>query len=345
MRPTHRADNPGFNYYGRWQRGSTAITINSGSLVEFAYTGHACTLLFDVEGFAQFPAIFVQVDSGPVHKTTLSRTVCSVAVTPAHNGVFDGCPPSPAVCSDGHIVRWWVGTHSLYLMPEAGRQWTTLVGGCKFRGVALAPAASLLALPYGARQIEFLGDSLTQGLRLLYTGVDDDTGQQLPYANWPQLVADLLGLKPVVTGFGGQGIGTPGTCGVPPAGLAFPYVHAGARWVAPVPPEIVVVYQATNDGLKPADFQAGYAAFLAQIRACYPMAELVAICPHNQSRYVEAIRQSATGMHEARVHALDYAAGVIAPADTVDGCHLNPGGAVKLAIRVATDLQRLRATR
>lgn len=50
------------NLYGRWGGDRTVHTINSGALVEFAYAGRNCTLVFDVEGFTQHPAILVQVD-------------------------------------------------------------------------------------------------------------------------------------------------------------------------------------------------------------------------------------------------------------------------------------------
>lgn len=342
--PTHNANHDAFGYYGRWQRGQVAVSINSGALVEFAYTGHRCDLRFDVDGFTQYPAIFVQADNGPVARTTLSSEVSTVVVRAPYNGVFGGQAPSAHVCSACHLVRWWVASHSLYQTPAAGRQWTTLVGGCRFKGVTLEEAGELVPLPYGARQIEFLGDSLTQGLRLLYTGKDADTDQQVPDANWPQITADLLGMKPVVTGFGGQGLTTPGTCGAPPAGLAFLWVCAGAPWAPAVQPEVVVIYQGTNDPVAAPLFQESYAPFLRLVREAYPAARILAICPHHQGRYAGAIGDAVSRVRDPRTHFLDYSAGVIAPEDTADGCHLNPGGAVRLGVRVATDVRRLGAT-
>ena len=81
---TPDAANPGFNYYGRWQRGATAVTINSGAFVEFAYTGGACTLIFDVRGFSRFPAIFVQADSAPIRAIRLSANMSRVIITPEY---------------------------------------------------------------------------------------------------------------------------------------------------------------------------------------------------------------------------------------------------------------------
>lgn len=335
--PTHPATHPCFNYYGRWHIDEMAITINSGSQVEFLYRGNDCALVFDVEGMAYYPAVFVQVDNGPMVKTTLSTDVHTIPVTPSYNAVPGDQPPSAEVSSRYHLVRMWVAANSLYLTELTGKGWTTLVGGCRFAGIAL-PDGELLPLHYHRRQIEFIGDSITQGLRLLYTGVDIDTGLQLPYANWPQYVADLLGMKPVVTGFGGHGLTSTGTCGVPPAAQSFPYVYAGAQWSPPVEPEMVVIYHGTNDAVPAEDFEQKYAAYLAMVRAAYPSALIFAVCPHNVTRYAGAIENAVHAQRDAKIKFLDYSTGVIAVQETCDGCHLNPGGAVALGSRLAKDI-------
>ncbi len=324
---TKDAASPEFNYYGRWQRGKVAVTINSGAFVEFSYTGRECSLVFDVKGFTQFPAIFVQSDSGTVSRTTLAANVSSVSVTPDLKGV-----------GLRHLVRFWVAAHSLYLTPAAGKQWETLDGGCRFLGVKLANG-ELVPLPYGKEQIEFLGDSITQGLRLLYNGKDDNTGQQEPFVNWPQLTAEKLFVKPIVTGFGGQGLSTPGTCGAPSANEAFSFVFKAVPWRPPVQPRAVVIYQGTNDGIPAPAFQDAYYTYLQTIRQAYPAALILAVCPHGKGNYASAIQAAVRQMADARIAFLDYSSGVIATKETSDGCHLNRDGAVRLAARVTKDLQ------
>ena len=147
-------------------------------------------------------------------------------------------------------------------------------------------------------------------------------------------------MTPVVTGFGGQGLITSGTCGAPPATLAFPWVCEGMPWVPAVQPELVVVYQGTNDPGTPL-FAERYLPFLKLVREWYPATRIFAVVPHNQGRHAEAIKSAVGKMCDARIHFLDYATGVLALADTSDGCHLNPGGAVRLGVRVATDIRRL----
>ena len=333
---THDAASPGFNYYGRWRIDRTAISINSGALVEFAYTGNSCVLLFDVKGFTHYPAIFVQVDNGSVAKTTLSRDVNAVSVTPLYNTLPKDSPPFAVVSGRPHIVRFWIGTHSLYQTDATGKQWTTLEGGCRFVGVTLV-GGRLIPIPYASRQIEFLGDSITQGLRLLYTGTDDDTAQ-IPHSNWPQYVADMLGMRPVVTGFGGQGLTTTGTCGAPPADEAFPYVYDGVKWEPLVKPKVVVIYHGTNDEVSPQEFETCYTTYLATVIRAYPSARIFAVCPHDKTQYAAAIGNAVASLEDRKILFLDYSSDVLSPDDTCDGCHLNPGGAVALAIRFANDI-------
>ncbi|MBL9215379.1 MAG: hypothetical protein JNG83_07885 [Opitutaceae bacterium] len=336
---THDAAHPGFNYYGRWHAGRTAVTVNSGALVEFAYTGDSCVLAFDVAGMGHFPGIFVQVDNGPVERTLLSAGVSTVRVKPPFNTRPQGTPPHAVPSSRHHLVRFWVATHSLYRTPALGTQWTTLEGACRFAGADLA-GGDLVPLPYQENQIEFLGDSHTQGLRLLYTGTEDDIGNQRPYAAWPQLVADLLGLKPVVTGFGGQGLTTAGTSGAPPAIQAFPFVHAGAPWQPVVRPRVVVIYQGANGSAPPGEFGTLYADYLRVVRGAYPEAVIFAVCPHHRPHYAPAIRDAVAAQRDRRMLFLDYSTGVISRDEAADDpqAHLNPGGAVRMATRLAADI-------
>ena len=333
----YEASNPGFNYYGRWHVAGIATTLNSGALVEFAYTGSACKLDFDVTGFTFFPAVFVQVDNGPVSQATLSASAAQVEVRPQFNEFPIGSPPFANISSKHHLVRFWIAANSLYQTQAAGTQWSGLNGGCQFIGASIRDGG-LMRLPYATRQIEFLGDSITQGLRLLYTGEDDDTNLQRPYMNWPQLVADLLGSKPIVNGFGGQGLTIEGTCGVPVAQNAFPFIYNDIRWRPPVKPLVAVIYYGVNDSVSTSEFGGLYSTYLSTVTSAYADARIFAICPHGKPDYASAIQKAAATF--PKVLFLDYSLGIISGDETCDGCHLNPGGAVKLAATLAADIQK-----
>jgi len=341
---THQADHPGFRYIGRWHLGCPTVTLNSGSILEFVFPGTTCELVFDVDDMTQFPDFMIQIDDGPLVRHRLDAAIASIRLT-AEN------VPESAKSHAGywHMVRCWT-----IIASADPNQWKTLNGGCKFVGIRCeSPDAVLPPLPSPLSTIEFLGDSITQSLRLLYNGLDGwdtrdlQTGlihewrssqdHQHPVLNWPWQAAKLLGVYPIVTGFGGQGLTHIGTIGAPPAIQAFPYAYAGTPWRPSIEPQAVVIYHGTNDG----DFgHELYLDYLKAIRAAYPNADIFAICPHPKGSLAMPIRKAAEAMDD-RVHFLDYSTGVIAPADTSDSCHLNPSGAMHLAVRLAGDIHRV----
>lgn len=341
---THRADAPGFRYTGRWHRGYPSVTINTGAMLEFVFPGEYCDLFFDVAGMTQYPDLLVQIDEGPIVRHRLDAATASIRL----------CPDDPPEITKSnqaflHMVRFWT-----VISSTEPTQWTTQNGACKFLGIRCAsPDAVLPALPEVTSSIEFLGDSITASLRLLYTGHDgwDDrdpetglvrdwlTGKdhQHPVRNWTWHTARLLGLQPVVTGFGGQGLTCAGTNGAPPASEAFPFVYARVPWKPPVQPRIAVIYHGTNDRTFT---ETQYHEYLRIIRVAYPDAGIVGVCPHGRTDLVSPIR-SAVQQAGDHVWFCDYSRGVIMPADTSDGGHLNPGGAISLAVRLACDISSL----
>jgi hypothetical protein len=340
---THRADAPGFRYIGRWHPGCPAVTICSGAILEFVFPGLCCELFFDVAGMTQFPDLMIQVDDGPLTRYRLDATNTSIKLNPENL-------PESAKGYTGywHMVRCWT-----IIASADPNQWATQNGGCKFLGVRCDSREAVLpTLPVPTATIEFLGDSITQSLRLLYTGLDGwdtrdpQTGlihewrssldHQHPVLNWPWQAARLLGMYPIVTGFGGQGLINTGTIGAPPGVKAFPYAYADTPWHPPVEPKAVVIYHGTNDGEFGHDL---YLDYLKMIRAAYPNADIFAVCPHPKANLVAPISQAAKIAGD-RVHFFDYSNGVIDTPDTSDGCHLNPSGAMHLAVRLANDISR-----
>ncbi len=338
---THAADDPGFRYIGRWKLGNPAVTVCTGAILDFVFPGSVCEMVFDVTGMTQFPDMMLRVDDGPVVRHRLHAAATTIRIEAENR-------PASAKDHAGywHRVRCWT------LIGSAdANQWTTLNGGCKFVGVRCeSPDAILPTLPAPRATMEFLGDSITQSLRLLYNGLDgwdtrdEKTGvihewqssvdHQHPVLNWPWQTASLLGYYPMVNGFGGLGLTHAGTIGVPPAIESFPLVYAGEPWQPARQPEIVVIYHGTNDGELRREL---YLEYLQLIRRTYRQAEIFAICPHPRCSHVEPIRQ-AVEQAGAGVHFLDYTQGVIAQADTSDGCHLNPSGAMHLAVQLAKDI-------
>jgi lysophospholipase L1-like esterase len=90
----------------------------------------------------------------------------------------------------------------------------------------------------------------------------------------------------------------------------------------------------------PQDFECLYADYLSTVRNAYPAARVFAVCPHPRADLAAAIANAVRAQHDQMMTSLDYSSGVISTEETCDGCHLNPGGAVALATRLARDISQ-----
>jgi lysophospholipase L1-like esterase len=317
------ANNASLVYYGRWAVESTSQmwTVTNGSICEFVMTGaSAITLYFDATNCVEYPGIAYNVDDTGWNRATLTSGG-SVAIT---------LPGSPynAVSYTTHRVRFAANINSEY--PGSYNDWSSQRDALRFLGIA-APSGSLLSLPMSPNQIEFLGDSITAGLRMLYTGTDG-VAAAAPEIGWGFYTASLLGLEPILNGHGGQGITAAGTDGTPAANSAFPYVFSGAAWSPSIKPAIVVMAQGTNDG---GATQAEYQTFFSTIRSAYPSAYVFAIATPTNGN-ATAMSAAVTAQGDARMFYLNYTALSIA---TSDGTHPTIGGANTLGAQLASDIQ------
>ena len=339
---------------GRWNNSAgTATTINSGGGIDFIFTGPFLQLNFNVAGVTSGanPEIYTRVDDqSPVRQAIAAAVVLSPTIYPDSYG----SAPRSFVGSEQHRCR--VTIAGIY--EGAGdstlgtiNQWTSQAAALLFTGVSLDPIQSLLSPPNARATIEFLGDSTTASIRLLYINARSCQTQMDSTIHFPQYVADYLGLNPIVTGFGGQGVTQGGSGSVPAANAAFPYVYSGAAWSPAVAPVAVVFMQGVNDanaGATAATFQADYITFLATVRVAYPKAIFFVVVPPNMSTfgtygsgYPAALANVAAS--DAKAYLLNYNTGVLsgfAGQDYSDNiAHWNPGGAAKLASQMASDIQ------
>lgn len=318
-----------WQYYGRWDltHQGKAITVNSGSHVTASFMGSGITAKFDPSGNSKtnMPTVAIQIDDGPVVEKEISGTL----------ELATGLP---------------VAAHSVTLfvrgMNEGDERWTPpLVSSTVFLGFAVA-GGSIVQTPRPARlKIEFLGDSITEGVNLHSMGPSGQTS-----ANWrtdgPRGYAALTAVKLKAewrqVGFGRQGLTIAGNGGVPKAQDAFNWFYSGVprdTWQ----PDMVVINQGTNDGsASGATFAPLYSSFLGLIRTAYPDAKIVAIRPFVGAFGTEISAQVAARKAggDAKVYYLDTD-GWTAPADFTDGLHPNQAGSVKIADKLTTALQAL----
>ena len=337
--PDVTADNAGFFYSGRWgSSGTTKKSITIGSEFRFAYTGNSCTLCFDTSGNVHYPGLAIWVDGVLQPRVTLDSSG-NVTITPAYNtapsGTVTGAGLAAPVRSNVHKVRVMVVPYSGY--PVAVDNWTTQTDIAIFLGVNIS-GNSLLAAPSSQDPIEFLGDSITGSGRLTFTASSGDgVAVWNPEIGWPEYVARELNLTPIVTGHGGQGITTVASDSTPVANSAFGFVYSGTAWNPTYKPRVVVVYHGFNDTTFSA---ATYQAFLTTIRTAYPAAWIFAVVPFQVTGTRQtSIQTAVANLADPRIVYLDYSTAFTVNTDTSDATHFNPGGAVRMAAKLANDIR------
>lgn len=317
-----------WQFYGRWDLShqGRAITVNSGSHITANFNGTQLNAQFDTSGnTGDIPTVTIEIDGGaPVEKAISSTLTLASGLT--------------------------AGDHSVLLlvrgMNETDARWTPpLVASTVFLGFDV-PGGHLVPSPRPKQfKVEFLGDSITEGVNLHSMGPQGQTT-----ANWrtdgPRNYAALTARKLKVewrqVGFGRQGLTVVGNGGVPKAPDAFNWIYAGIPrddWQ----PDMVVINQGTNDrSTDGPTFAPLYASFLKLIRTAYPQAKIVSLVP-----FVGAFSAEIKAQIKARNDAGDSRAFVIdtaswtAPADFTDGLHPNQAGSVKISAQLVTALTPL----
>lgn len=314
------------HYFGRWNRlADRAITVNTGSHVVARFTGTSVSARFDVTlNQAPNPTLTWRIDADEWQEGELAATL------PLGTGLA-------------------AGTHEVTLMArglnESQARWTPpLVSSLTFLGFDVAEGA-LEPSPRPVRpKIEFLGDSITQGVNLWpgRPGMDTPCWRQDGRLAYPSQTAQALGAEWRQVGFGRQGLLIGGNGGVPTANGAFNFIYQGIprdEWQ----PDLVTINQGTNDGGAPAaNFRTAYTQFVTTVRAAYPDAKIAAMRPFNGAHaaeiQAEVTARNAAG--DALVHYIDTTGWLVA-ADFTDGLHPNAQGSQKATAALVTAIMTI----
>jgi len=315
------------HFFGRWdlKREGRAITVNSGSHLTARFRGTDLHARFDVSlNRPAIPTLAWKVDDSPWQEGEVAN---DVAVA---KGLADG----------EHDVEILARG-----MDESQSRWSPpLTASLTFLGFDDA-ANKLIATARPVRKkIEFLGDSITEGVLVQPASPGRDTWPWRTDAlhAYPATTAMSLGAEWRQVGFGGQALTGPGHGGVPPAPDAFNWIYAGVPrddWQA----DIVVINQGTNDegaSATSAAFSIALKTFLDRVRAGYPAANLVVMRPFRGSFWTElraeVQRRNATG--DAKILLLDTT-GWLQADDFTDGLHPNAQVSAKIATRLSAALR------
>jgi lysophospholipase L1-like esterase len=314
------------HYYGRWNRlADRAITVNTGSHVVAQFTGTGISAKLDTS-VNQSPNLTLtwRVDQGTWHEGEIATSVELATGLGA-------------------------GTHEVMLMVrglnEGASRWSPpLVSSITFLGFDVTGGALQPSVRPVRTKIEFLGDSITEGINVFYghngqfTGPWNADGRRA----FASQTAQTLGVEWRQVGFGRLGLLVTGNGGVPVANDAFNWFYKDAPrddWQA----DWVVVNQGTNDSSASAsDYQAAYATYLKTIRTGYPAAKIVAMRPFNGAHaadinaQVEARRTAG----DSRVYYVDTT-GWLGNGDFTDGTHPNEQGSQKAATALVAALKAI----
>ncbi|MCX6378602.1 MAG: GDSL-type esterase/lipase family protein [Armatimonadetes bacterium] len=303
-------------FFGRWdiRTANRAVTVNSGSYIRARFSGASLSAFFDVSlnqpafnpayekptGKGSLPTIAWQIDEGKWQEAEIATTV----------KLAEGLP---------------AGRHSVMLMvrglDEHQNRWTVpLVASVTFTGFGLEKSGKLeKPLPQWVKpalSIEFLGDSITEGVVVNEGRAGVVAG--IPFT-WPWLsdarlsyvgqTAMALGAEWRQVGFGATGLMLAGSGGVPGALDSFNLFYAGCprdTWQ----PNVVVVNQGTNEPSIPSkEYQLLYARYLSMLRKAYPKAKIVALRPFNgaQEASIKAAVDVCHGDGDSKVYFVDTA--------------------------------------
>jgi lysophospholipase L1-like esterase len=296
------ATDPHLGFEGHWGRvGSSMITNNTGSELRFRFTGRTLTGLFDVSSVTIPASVYVSVDGGTPTLYSVDRDRIDFT-------------PQPLAA----------GTHTVEIavkdVNENANRWVVpMQSGLVVTGLELDPGAHVRpAAPLGPLALEFIGDSITQGVDALCgTGGTQCVDGTKTYS---YLTGKAFHADTAQVGFGRQGILVTGNGNVPTAPGTLGLNFQGSPENPHFHPDAIVVNQGTNDGIQGAGpFQPAYLAYLKQVRARYPHAWIFAMRPF-QGYEADAIAQSVTDLNDPRTVYVDTT-GWLSSGDYTDGVH------------------------
>ena len=251
-------------FVGRWVVNENAAkTTAPGAYFDLAFSGQELIMHFETKWLLPpAPHLWVQVDDGARVEVPIDRHLRVWAKTPGN-----------------HTVRVIYKSAN-----EMAHRWHEPFGGSvEFLGYD-AEAPGKLPEPQKRKTIEFVGDSITEGIL-----IDEALGDGIkwfgrPYqddvtAAYAWLTAEALNLEPYIMGYGGVGVTKGGSGSVPRAQEAYPFCFDSAP-VQYACPDYVLINHGANDRFSTTDaFCEGYRELLDVIAANNPASGIIVLAP------------------------------------------------------------------
>lgn len=242
--------------------GDAMVTTTPGSSFKIAFCGKSIVLHFDIaDCVAPYPHIWVQIDGGMRAETQVDRWIRFEVPT-------DGKHVCTVVYKGGN---------------EQHNRWSApLQGKVAFLGYDADATAKLSE--DNRKSIEFLGDSITEGVLVDYLRYhprsqdqDNRIYQDDVTATYAWLTAEALNLKHYHLGFGATGLTRSGNGGAPKCGDAYPYCFEGAPVTYDHPDYVMINHGANDRKHTEEEYITEYRALIAQIRKAHPDAKIICL--------------------------------------------------------------------
>jgi lysophospholipase L1-like esterase len=194
-----------------------------------------------------------------------------------------------------------------------------------------------------SKQILFIGDSITQGVRSRNADADYDSsnGDDSTLA-FSTLTANALGYDLANVGFGRLGITVIGNGGIPIAPYSVGYVCEGVPVDPGFQPDLIVIHLGTNDwNPDTITFDYNYRLMLSTLRGLHRTAAIICLIPFggfDKNQITDAVNSYTQTTGDTNTHLVDASDWIDIDvntwkptADTTDGLHPNAQGHQKAA--------------
>ncbi len=257
-------NSPLIRYTGRWNVSeSEAVSTANGSYAEFAFSGECAVVEFGIDHCTvPFPRVYISVDGGAKIEVPLDKFIRISAGDGEHHVQI--------------ILKCSVELQNRWLQPPEAAV-----------SIRSLEADAFLPLSDDNRKIiEFLGDSITEGISIdverrfaHYGGSRDMVFWDDSTAGYAWLTAKALGMRPVIMGYGCLGTTRMGAGNIPDVCESYPYYSDGCP-MASANADLIVINHGTNDrGADRETFLRQYRRLLEIVRERNPKAEIVALTP------------------------------------------------------------------
>ncbi len=260
IKPNH----PYIRYTGRWNVSEAeAVSTANGNYAEFAFAGDTAVITFGIEDCVlPFPHVYIAVDGGARVEVPLEKYIRISAEEGEH---------TVQIILKGSV--------------ETQRRWSPPIQSKT--AIAALEAETFLPLPEDNRKtIEFLGDSITEGISIDNNGKYTHYGSNLDMVFWDDstagyawLTAKALHLRPITMGYGSLGSTRPGAGDIPKAAESYPYTSEGCPMES-TNADFIVINHGTNDRRAPVEtFKAEYYHLLEVVRERNPKSQIISLTP------------------------------------------------------------------